>query len=147
MIRKKGNEEIGIINTPEDYFNRRNYTERMMFEKKKKDLIKKFFLFWSVIIILFLTIALYYHFLGILIFIVPLFLTYVRISHNNDKWKENFDMIMSNNIARLFAYTIYSICLIFLIVVIYKFLKINFKIDLEFMDKLIDFLLLILSKH
>ena len=39
MIRKKGNEEIGIINTPEDYFNRSDYTERMRFEKKRKRIL------------------------------------------------------------------------------------------------------------
>jgi len=147
MIKKKDNKEIDLINVPEDYFNKRDFSERVALQKRKNNLIKKFFIFWSIIIILFLTIALYYHFLGILIFIVPLFLTYVRISHNNDKWKENFDIIMSNNIAHLFAYIIYSICLIFLIVVIYKFFKINFHIDLEFMDKIIDSLLFILSKH
>ena len=147
MIKKKENKEINLINTPENYFSRREHAERVAFEKRKKDLIKKFFLFWSVIILLFLSIALYYHFLGILILIVPLFLTYVRISHNNNKWEENFDIIMSNNIAHLFAYIIYSICLIFLIVVIYKFFKINFHIDLEFLDKLIDLVLFVLSKH
>lgn len=122
MIKKKES-KVKSINTPEDYFNRRKYDEQMLFEKRKTNLIRKFLLFWSIIILFFCSVALYYHFLEILIFIVPLFLIYVRISHNNDKWKEDFDIIMSNNVARYFAYLIYSICLIFLIIVVYKFLK------------------------
>ena len=147
MIRKKNSKFKNTINTPADYFNSKEYNKNVMFEKRKNKLIKKFFLFWSFIIILFAILAFYYRFLGVLIFIVPLFITYVRVSHNNDKWKENFDIIMSNDIAKLFSYIIYSICLMFLIIIFYKFLKVNFGIDLDFMDEIIDFLFFILSRH
>ena len=146
MIRKK-NHNSTTVNTPEDFFSKKEYEEKEMFEKRKNELIKQFFIFWGSIIILFAIIAFHYRILGIFLFSVALFITYSVESQKRDKWKENFDIIMSNDIAKLFAYINYSIFLIFVILISYKFLKNNFNIDLVFMDKIIDWILFIISKH
>ena len=146
MIRKK-NHNSTTVNTPEDFFSKKEYEEKEMFEKRKNELIKQFFIFWGIIIILFAIIAFHYRILGIFLFSVALFITYSVESQKRDKWKENFDIIMSNDIAKLFAYINYSIFLIFVILISYKFLKNNFNIDLVFMDKIIDWILFIISKH
>ncbi len=147
MIEDKKSMKSDELNIPDDYFNKRKNNEELMFEKKKHGLIRSFFFFWGLIIISLGIAALYLHFLGVLIFIIPLFLIYVRVSHNNEEWKKNFDIIMSNNVARLFAYAVYLSCLILFLILAYKFFKINFNLNWAFADKFIDFIISVLSRH
>ena len=43
MIRKRNSKFKNTINTPEDYFNSKEYNKNVMFEKRKNKLIKQFF--------------------------------------------------------------------------------------------------------
>ena len=74
MIEDKKSMKSDELNIPDDYFNKRKNNEELMFEKKKHGLIRSFFFFWGLIIISLGIAALYLHFIGVLIFIIPLFL-------------------------------------------------------------------------
>ena len=132
--------------TPESFKNKKTYDETI-FEKRKNHLLKYFFIFWAFVLLILIILSICCHSLGIMVFLIPLFLTYVRLSRNNEHWKENFDIIMSNKFAHVFLYSIYFLSIIFILIIIYEFFKINFNFHLDFMEFLIKWLIIIFSKY
>ncbi len=131
----------------DNYFKNKKINDELLFEKKKRHLLKQFFIFWIFVMLVLVLLSLYYHSFGIMIFLIPLFLTYIRLSGNNEHWKENFDIIMSNKFALLFMYAIYFLTIMIILIIIYGFFKLNFNFHLDFMDYLIKGLIMIFSKH
>ena len=130
-----------------NYSKNQEFGNKILFEERKSELLKQFFIFWFFVILLLIILSLYCRSFGIMIIFIPLFLTYVRLSGNNEQWDENFNIIMSNKFARFFLYMMYFLSIIILFIIIYEIFKINFNFHLDFMEDLIKCLTSIFSKY
>lgn len=92
---------------------------------------------------LFFTIGLclFFRTIGFLPLMIAIFFIYSRISMNNDRWKENYNLIKSNKWGNLFYkfMNLFAIC--FFIILFYGSVKHEYGFEIGFMDVILKYLM------
>ena len=85
-------------------------------DNKKRGLVSKFLLFFIIVLFIVIGLCLFFRTIGFLPLIIAIFFIYSRVSMNNKRWMENYNLIKSNKWGLLFYRLMYLFAICFFII-------------------------------